>query len=94
MKLYVGNLPPTFTDKDLEELFASYGDVRSAKMIMDRETGRSKRFGFVELSSKDEGMKAIEALDKKVIGKEPITVNEARPLERRDNNSPFKKNYR
>ncbi len=85
MKLYVGNLPPGFSDEDLKELFVPYGTVISAKMIIDRETGRSKGFGFVEMSSKDEGNAAM-ALDKKVIGKGAIIVNEARPKE---NNRPF-----
>lgn len=95
MKLYVGNLPPTVNDKELEELFSSFGEIVSAKVIIDRDTGRSKRFGFVQFATKEAALSAIESMDKKVVGKEPITVNEARPLERRDNrDSPFKKNYR
>lgn len=89
MKLYVGNLPPNFTDQDLHDLFSEFGDaVKSAKMILDRETGRSKGFGFVEMDSKDSGMKAIKELDKKVVGKGPIIVNEARPQERKEGGRP------
>lgn len=82
MKLYVGNLPPTFTDEDLRDLFSEFGEqIKSAKMILDRETGRSKGFGFVELDSKETGMEAIKKLDKKTVGTKPIIVNEARPQE-------------
>lgn len=95
MKLYVGNLPPTFKERELEELFLAYGTVKSAKVIMDRETGKSKGFGFVEMGSREEGMEAMKGLDKKVVGTSPIVVNEARPQERREGggNSPFKKRY-
>ena len=88
MKLYAGNLPPTFTDKDLEELFTPFGSVKSAKMILDHATGKSKGFGFVEMGSKDEGMKAMQELDKKVVGRSAIIVNEARPPKKRDNAGP------
>lgn len=106
MKLFVGNLPFTFKDHDLEELFTPYGTVKSAKLIVDHATGRSRGFGFVEMGSKDEGLKAIEELDKKVIGNGPIVVNEARPPQKREGGaggdrnggrgapSPFKKNFR
>lgn len=90
MKLYVGNLPPNFNDQDLKDLFVDFAeDIVSAKMIIDRETGRSKGFGFVEFSSKDAGMKAIDDMNKKVVGKGAIIVNEARPQEKRENNRSF-----
>lgn len=101
MKLYVGNLPPSYKDQDLEDLFSEHGTVKSAKVIVDHTTGKSKGFGFVELSSKDEGQNAIKELNGKVIGNSSIVVNEARPQEnRRDGggggggNSPFKKRFR
>jgi RNA recognition motif-containing protein len=98
MKLYVGNLPPTYGEDDLRELFSSIATPKSAKLIVDHATGRSKCFGFVEFNSKDEGMQAIKELDGKVIGNSPIVVNEARPQEKRENNrggagAPFKKRY-
>lgn len=100
MKLYVGNLPTTFKDKDLEDLFAPIGSVKSAKIIVDHATGRSRGFGFVEMSTKDEGLNAIKELDKKVVGNSAIVVNEARPQQKREGvaggaggNSPFKKRY-
>lgn len=88
MKLYVGNLPPDFSDQDLKDLFEGFSeDIVSAKMIIDRETGRSKGFGFVELSSKESALKAIDELNKKVVGKGSIIVSEARPQEKRENRS-------
>lgn len=91
MKLYVGNLPPAFSDQDLENLFVECGTVISAKVILDRETGRTKGFGFVEMSSEEEGQRAIEKLDKKVVGKGSIVVNKARPPEKKEFNSSFKR---
>ena len=79
-KIYVGNLPWTTTDADLKELFTTYGDVASASVISDRETGRSRGFGFVEIS--DEGLqKAIQELDGRDYAGRPLRVNEA--LEKR-----------
>lgn len=92
MKLFVGNLPPHFKDKDLEELFATHGDVKSAKVIIDRETGRSKNFGFVEMDSRDSAQTAMKELNGKQIGNASIVVNEARPQEKREG-APFKKRY-
>jgi RNA recognition motif-containing protein len=83
VKLYVGNLPYSTTDDDLRTLFAEYGTVESTAVISDRETGRSKGFGFVELSSKEEADKAIEALNGKDNGGRNLVVNEARPREER-----------
>lgn len=83
VKLYVGNLPYSTTDEDLRTLFAEFGTVESTAVISDRETGRSKGFGFVELSSKEEADKAIEALNGKDQGGRNLVVNEARPREER-----------
>ena len=83
MKLYVGNLAYSMTDSDLETLFAQYGTVQSAQVIMDRDTGRSKGFGFVELSSAQEGQAAIQALHDQEVNGRKLTVNEARPREDR-----------
>lgn len=83
MKLYVGNLPYAVTDADLTNLFSPYGTVQSAQVIIDRETGRSKGFGFVEMGSSEEGQAAIQALHDKDVGGRKLTVNEARPREDR-----------
>lgn len=85
MKLYVGNLSYKMTDADLESTFAEYGAVSSAKIIMDRETNRSKGFGFVEFGEKSEGEAAIEALNGKEVAGRSIVVNEARPPKPRTN---------
>jgi RNA recognition motif-containing protein len=78
-KLYVGNLGYGVTDSDLEQMFAAHGTVESAQVIMDRETGRSKGFGFVEMKSDQEAQAAIAALNGQDAGGRPLTVNEARP---------------
>ncbi len=83
MNIYVGNLSFSTYDEDLREVFAEFGDVTSAKVIMDRETDRSRGFGFVEMSSDDEGNAAIEALDGAEVGGRNLRVNEAKPRERR-----------
>lgn len=83
VKLYVGNLPYSTTDADLQELFAEYGTVESASVIMDRETGRSKGFGFVELAEDAQAKAAIDALNGKDFGGRNVVVNEARPREDR-----------
>jgi len=83
MKLYVGNLPFTMSEEDLQEVFADYNPT-SVKLIIDRDTGRSKGFGFVEFGSKDEGEKAIDALNESQVSGRAIIVNEARPQERRE----------
>lgn len=85
MKLYVGNLPYTFTEEDLSDLFTSFGSVVSAKLIFDRVTNRSKGFGFVEMGSQEEGEQAIKELNGKEINNRSIVVNEARPQEKREN---------
>ncbi|NGX44802.1 MAG: hypothetical protein KR126chlam5_00107 [Candidatus Anoxychlamydiales bacterium] len=86
MKLYVGNLPHATTEQELTDIFAAFGAVVSAKIILDRDTGRSRGFGFVEMGSKDEAEKAIEELNGKEVGGRTIVVNEARQREQRDNN--------
>ena len=81
MKLYVGNLTYEVTDAALEQLFAAHGNVKSAQVIMDRDTGRSKGFGFVEMGSDQEAQAAIAALNGQESGGRTLTVNEARPKE-------------
>ena|SRR5437870_6723457 len=78
-KLYVGNLAYGVTDSVLEQMFAAHGTVQSAQVIMDRDTGRSKGFGFVEMQSDQEAQAAISALNGKEIEGRALTVNEARP---------------
>ncbi len=78
-KLYVGNLPYSATDSKLAEHFSQAGNVESAKVIMDRDSGRSKGFGFVEMSSDQEATAAIEKLNGQVMDGRPLNVSEARP---------------
>jgi RNA recognition motif-containing protein len=78
-KLYVGNLTYGVTDSDLQTMFAPHGTVQSAQVIMDRDTGRSKGFGFVEMGSDQEAQTAIQALNGKEVDGRALTVNEARP---------------
>jgi RNA recognition motif-containing protein len=78
-KLYVGNLAYSIGDSDLQQMFAAYGTVNSAQVIMDRETGRSKGFGFVEMGTDQEAQAAIAACNGKEIEGRALTVNEARP---------------
>jgi RNA recognition motif-containing protein len=78
-KLYVGNLSYGITESSLTELFGQHGSVQSAQIIMDRDTGRSKGFGFVEMGSDQEAQAAIQALNGKEIEGRALTVNEARP---------------
>lgn len=86
MNLYVGNLAYSMRDDDLQDLFAAHGDVDSARVIMDRASGRSKGFGFVEMSDEEAAKAAIEALNGTEIEGRNVVVNEARPREdRRDN---------
>src|SRR5258706_11061788 len=82
-KLYVGNLPYNVTDSDLQNLFSAHGNVQSAQVIMDRDVGRSKGFGFVEMGSDQEAQAAINALNGKEVSGRALTVNEARPREER-----------
>ena len=83
MKLYVGNISFTTTNQDLNDLFGQVGTVESANIIEDRETGRSRGFGFVEMASREDGEKAIEELNGKDFGGRELKVNEAKPQENR-----------
>ncbi|HLW58210.1 MAG TPA: RNA-binding protein [Bacteriovoracaceae bacterium] len=85
-KIYVGNLPFSTTSDALASIFLPFGKVDSSKIITDRETGRSKGFGFVEMSDVSEADSAISKLHGADLGGRMLTVNEARPMERRDNN--------
>jgi cold-inducible RNA-binding protein len=85
-KLYVGNLPYSFGDSDMEQAFGQYGTVSSAKVMMDRDSGRSKGFGFVEMSSPAEAQAAIEGMNGQQYGGRGLVVNEARPMEPRSGN--------
>ena len=82
-KLYVGNLPYSFRDEDLQQTFSQYGSVGSAKVMMERDTGRSKGFGFVEMGSDAEAQAAIEGMNGQSLGGRSLVVNEARPMEAR-----------
>jgi RNA recognition motif-containing protein len=79
INIYVGNLSFDTKEGELRDLFATYGEVESAKIIMDQFTGRSRGFGFVEMTDRQEGTKAIEELDSKDFGGRSLKVNEARP---------------
>ena len=81
MKLYVGNLAFQTTDEDLLELFSQAGAVESAQVVMDRDTGRSRGFGFVEMPNKSEAEAAIAQLNGKDVGGRALRINEARPRE-------------
>ncbi|WP_447973969.1 RNA recognition motif domain-containing protein [Nitrospira sp. Kam-Ns4a] len=83
-KLYVGSLPYSVTDQQLQDLFAQHGTVVSAKVITDRFTGRSRGFGFVEMSTSEEAQKAIAALNGTQYEGRSLVVNEAKPQERRE----------
>ena len=82
-KLYVGNLPYTVRDEDLQQAFGAFGNVNSAKVMMERDTGRSKGFGFVEMGSDAEAQSAIEGMNGQSLGGRSLVVNEARPMEAR-----------
>jgi RNA recognition motif-containing protein len=82
-KLYVGNLPYSVRDNDLEQSFGQYGAVTSAKVMMERDTGRSKGFGFVEMGSDAEAQAAIAGMNGQSLGGRSLVVNEARPMEAR-----------
>ena len=83
MNMYVGNLSYEMSEENLRNEFAEYGEVKSAKIITDRDTGRSRGFGFVEMNSDGEGKKAMEALNGKDFEGRELVVNEARPREER-----------
>ncbi len=82
-KLYVGNLPYSFGDSDMQQAFSQFGTVGSAKVMMDRDTGRSKGFGFVEMGSSAEAQSAIQGMNGQQHGGRDLVVNEARPMEPR-----------
>ena len=82
-KLYVGNLPYSFRDEDLQQAFSAHGSVSSAKVMMERDTGRSKGFGFVEMGSDAEAQAAINGMNGQQFGGRGLVVNEARPMEPR-----------
>jgi RNA recognition motif-containing protein len=83
MNIYVGNLSYGMSEDELREAFAAYGDVASVKILSDRETGRSRGFGFVEMPNQSEGEAAVAQLNGKDLGGRSLRVNEARPRERR-----------
>ncbi|GAB4396592.1 MAG: hypothetical protein OHK0048_01850 [Rhodoferax sp.] len=82
-KLYVGNLPYSFRDDDLHQAFSQHGNVTSAKVMMERDTGRSKGFGFVEMADDAQAQAAINAMNGQQVGGRGLVVNEARPMEPR-----------
>jgi RNA recognition motif-containing protein len=85
MRIYVGGLPYQTDESQLTQIFAAYGEVASAKVITDRDSGRSKGFGFVEMNDDEAANKAIAELNQAELGGRTLTVNEARPMEQRDN---------
>jgi RNA recognition motif-containing protein len=83
MNIYVGNLSYSMSEGELRDAFGAFGDVSSVKILMDRETGRSRGFGFVEMPNQSEGEAAISNLNGKDLGGRALRINEARPRERR-----------
>ena len=83
MNIYVGNLSYGMSEDELRDAFSAFGEVSSVKILMDRETGRSRGFGFVEMPSNSDGEKAIAQLNGKEVGGRPLRINEARPREQR-----------
>jgi cold-inducible RNA-binding protein len=83
MNIYVGNLSYTMSEDELRIAFSAYGEVSSVKILMDRETGRSRGFGFVEMPNQNEAEAAVAQLNGKDVGGRPLRINEARPRERR-----------
>lgn len=90
INIYVGNLPYSMTDGELEDLFTEFGAVQSAKVIFDRDTNRSKGFGFVEMEDNEAGQTAIDALNDHPIDGRPLRVNEAKPREDRPSGGGFR----
>ena len=88
-KLYVGNLPYSYSDSDMQQAFAAYGNVQSAKVVMDRDSGRSKGFGFVEMGSDEEAQAAIAGMHGQQGGGRGLVVNVARPPEPRTGGGGF-----
>ena len=83
MNIYVGNLGYSLSESELRDAFANFGDVSSVKILTDRETGRSRGFGFVEMPNQEEAEAAVANLNGKDVGGRPLRANEARPRERR-----------
>ena len=83
MNIYVGNLSYSLSESELRDAFAAYGEVSSVKVLMDRETGRSRGFGFVEMPNQTEAEAAVAEINGKEVGGRPLRVNEARPREER-----------
>ncbi len=83
MNIYVGNLSYSLSESELRDAFAAYGEVSSVKVLMDRESGRSRGFGFVEMPNQDEAEAAVAEINGKEVGGRPLRVNEARPREAR-----------
>ncbi len=83
MNIYVGNLSYSLSESELRDAFAAYGEVSSVKVLMDRETDRSRGFGFVEMPNQDEAEAAVAEINGKEVGGRPLRVNEARPREER-----------
>lgn len=79
MNIYIGNLPYSISEDELRDLFAAHGEVASANIIMDRDSGRSKGFGFIEMPNKDQGDAAIKAINETDVQGRNVRVNEARP---------------
>lgn len=92
-KLYVGNLSYNVTNSDLEQLFGPHGTVKSAEVIQDRDTGRSKGFGFVQMDTDDSAKAAISALHGKDMDGRALTVNEAKPRENRPSSGGGRRQY-
>ena len=93
MNIYVGNLPYTVTDEGLRTLFLQFGDVESAKVIMDRQSGRSKGFGFVEMPSNSQADQAIKGLNGKLVDGMNIKVNQANPGGKKAKKPAFRNRY-
>ena len=85
MKLFVGNIPYSMSESELRELFEKVGELESCKLIMDRETGRSKGFGFVEYKTEEDASEAMEQLNEAYVQGKKLVVNKARPQEKRNN---------
>ena len=90
VRIYVGNLPYTYREEDIAQLFAPYGEVYEIRVITDRDTRQSKGFGFVELASDEEARRAIAELNGTPVGNRTLTVNEARPQAERTNRRDYR----
>jgi RNA recognition motif-containing protein len=84
VNIFIANFPPSWEETDLHNAFAEHGAVRSVKIILDRETKKSRCFGFVDMASEDDGLRAIAALNDAHVGSRKLTVNQARPRSERE----------